>query len=227
MKPVLYTDEEYQEILQYLNQLTAELEQLPYPTAKELSTTTLQYFDLVHREALARLMGAIQQKHPDLLEDIQQDTTLRTMFGLYDLLQVPTPIEEKVPQKRMGFVPVESVGLITPIMEMHWVEAGQVKDIEAGKLYPKEVAQENVLVCKIDEKIYALKNACLDSVLPMQFGTIEGTQLICPWHGCRYDIPTGSSKDHPNALLETYRIAIDRTGNFKIGIKREKSSNGV
>ena len=227
MKPVLYTDEEYQEILQYLNQLTSELEQLPYPTAKELSTTTLQYFDLVHREALARLMGVIQQKHPELLKTIQQDMALRTMFGLYDLLEIETSKQEKKPQKRMGFVPIESVGLLSPIMETHWVDAGNEKDIEAGKLYPKEIAQENVLVCRIGEKIYALKNACLDSVLPMQFGTIEGTLLICPWHGCRYDIPTGTSKDHPDAILETYRIAIDRTGDFKIGIKREKSSNGV
>ena len=89
---------------------------------------------------------------------------------------------------QMGFVPVEQVRLLSPIMETVWADAGNVAALKNRQLYPKELAGENVLLCKIDQKVYALRNACLDSVLPMQFGTVDGYHLVCPWHDCRYDI---------------------------------------
>ena len=119
-------------------------------------------------------------------------------------------------------MPVEQVKLLSPIMETIWVEAGNVAALRNRQLYAKELAEENVLVCRIDQKVYALRNACLDSVLPMQFGTIEGYHLVCPWHGCRYDIRNGVAIDKPNEKLATYRIAMERTGDFKVGILKEK-----
>ena len=107
-------------------------------------------------------------------------------------------------------------------METVWADAGNVAALKNRQLYPKELAGENVLLCKIDQKVYAIRNACLDSVLPMQFGTMEGYHLVCPWHGCRYDIRNGYCLDKPDEKLATYRIAMERTGDFKVGILKEK-----
>ena len=217
MNPVYYNDEEYQEILSYFNQLIQDAEQLPYPQAKELNTAILQYFDLLHREGLARILQLIETKNPALLADLQADFATKTLLRLYDLIK-----EQKL-KGQMGFIPVEQVGLLSPVMETVWVESGNVAELKNRTLYPKEVANENILLCKIDQKIYAIKNACLDSVLPMQFGTVEGYQLVCPWHGCRYDLRTGTALDKPDEKLTTYRIATDRQGNFKVGILKEKT----
>ncbi len=221
MDPVYYNDEEYQEILAYLNQLTTEAETLPYPQAKELTTSLLQYFDLVHREALARMMSLINSHYPNLKRDLESDFTIKTLLGLYDLA---TPEQEQNGKAKgqVGFVPVGQVGLLTPIMETVWAEAGNINKLHPKELYPKELAGENVLLCKIDQKVFALRNACLDSVLPMQFGTIEGHQLICPWHGCRYDVRSGISLDKPTQKLTTYRVAVERNGDFKVGIVKER-----
>ncbi len=221
MNPVYYNDEEYQEILAYLNQLTTDAEMLPYPNAKELTAALLKYFDLVHREALARMMGLIDQQYPNLKRELESDFTVKTLLSLYDL---GTAEKEQIAKKKgqMGFVPVEQVGLLTPIMETVWADAGNVAALKNRQLYPKELAGENVLLCKIDQKIYALRNACLDSVLPMQFGTVDGYHLVCPWHDCRYDIRNGHSLDKPNEKLATYRVAMERTGDFKVGILKEK-----
>lgn len=223
MNPVYYNDEEYQEILAYLNQLTTKAENLPYPQAKELTTELLQYFDLVHREALARMMTIINKHYPNLKKDLEGDFTIKTLLDLYDLGS-PEKVQNGSPNGQVGFVPVEQVGLLTPILKTVWVEAGNSKELTAQQLYPKELGGENVLLCKVEQKIFALRNACLDSVLPMQFGTLEGYQLICPWHGCRYDIRNGNALDHPTQKLTTFRVAIDRAGNFKVGIIKEKTT---
>jgi len=221
MDPVYYNDEEYQEILAYLNQLTTAAETLPYPQAKELTTALLQYFDLVHREALARMMSLINKQYPNLKQDLESDFTIKTLLDLYDLGSSANG-QNGQSTKHIGFVPVEQVGLITPIMETVWVEAGNIAELENGQLYPKEIADKNILLCKIDHKVFAVLNACLDSVLPMQFGKLEGYQLICPWHGCRYDVRNGNCLDKPNEKLPTFRIAVERTGIFKVGIVKEK-----
>lgn len=222
MDPVYYNDEEYQEILVYLNQLTTEAETLPYPQAKELTTTLLKYFDLVHREALARMMGLIDRQYPNLKKDLESDFTIKTLLDLYDLASVKKEKNGHVANGHasgsMGFVPVGQVKLLSPIIETVWVEAGNISELKNQQLYPKELAGENVLLCKIDQQVYAIRNACLDSVLPMQFGKIEGYHLICPWHGCRYDIRNGVCLDKADEKLATYRIAMERTGNFKVGI---------
>lgn len=218
MNPVYYNDEEYQEILNHFNQVVQEAELLPYPQAKELNTAVLQYFDLLHRESLARIMQLIEAKQPDLLPDLQADFATSTLLQLYDLIKV----KKDKPKGQVGFIPVEQVGLLSPIMETVWEESGNVAELKNRTLYPKELANENILLCRIDQKVYAVRNACLDSVLPMQFGTIEGYELICPWHGCRYDLRTGIALDKPNEKLTTYRIATDRQGNFKVGIMKEK-----
>ena len=84
------------------------------------------------------------------------------------------------------------------------MEAGNVSELKNRQLYAKELAGENVLLCKIDQKVFALRNACLDSVLPLQFGTLEGYHVTCPWHGCRYDLRNGNALDHPKAVSYTH-----------------------
>jgi len=194
MNPVYYNDEEYQ----------------------------LKYFDLVHREALARMMGLIDTQYPNLKKDLESDFTIKTLLSLYDLTSVEKAEKLPVINGQMGFIPVEEVKLLSPIMETVWVDGGNVATLKNRELNAKELAGENVLLCKIDQKIYALRNACLDSVLPMQFGNVEGFHLVCPWHGCRYDLRTGISLDKPEEKLATFRIAMERTGNFKVGILKEK-----
>ena len=217
MNPVYYNDEEYQEIINYFNQLTQEAETLPYPQAKELTTAILQYFDLVHREGLARIIQLVEQQNPALLEELKTDFATNTLLRLYEL------IKEQKPKGQVGFIPVEQVKILSPQMETVWIESGNIAELKNRHLYPKELADENVLLCKVDQKIFAVRNACVDSVLPMQLGKVEGYELVCPWHGCRYDLQTGASLDKPGEKLVTYRIAVGRQGDFKVGILKEKS----
>ncbi|MDQ6830656.1 MAG: Rieske 2Fe-2S domain-containing protein, partial [Gemmatimonadota bacterium] len=56
-----------------------------------------------------------------------------------------------------------------------------------------------VLLANVDGELYAVRNACGDGPLPLDYSTLDGAELTCSWHRCRYDIRTGHRLDYPNA----------------------------
>jgi 3-phenylpropionate/trans-cinnamate dioxygenase ferredoxin component len=63
-----------------------------------------------------------------------------------------------------------------------------------------------------DDGVRAIRNQCGDSPLPLENATLEGSTLVCPWHGCRYDLRTGRRLDpaaEPSLFLLPLRIEGD------------------
>jgi|GEM_PF-2861629 len=54
----------------------------------------------------------------------------------------------------------------------------------------------------VDDELYAVRNACGESPLPLDYSTLDGAELRCSWHGCRYDIRTGHRLDRLEAAAE-------------------------
>ena len=59
-----------------------------------------------------------------------------------------------------------------------------------------------VLIVRLDDEYFAVRNACGESPLPLDYSTLDGTELKCSWHGCRYDVRTGHRLDRPDAARE-------------------------
>jgi len=54
---------------------------------------------------------------------------------------------------------------------------------------------------RLDGEVYAYRNGCPPgSALTLHLGRLEGTTLVCPWHGCRYDARTGKRQDYEEKL---------------------------
>ena len=75
-------------------------------------------------------------------------------------------------------------------------------DVPSGALRSAMVDNVNVLVAHANGEFYAVRNACGESPLPLDYSTLDGTELRCSWHGCRYDIRTGHRLDRPDAARE-------------------------
>lgn len=215
MKTVIFSDEEFQEILQHLNQLMEEAEGLPYPNAKELVFSILKYFDSIHREPLSRMMEMLDKNHPRLRQEFEADISVNTMLNLYDLVQEKTP--EKG-EKVLGFVPADEVTLLYTEKKTEWLELGQIEELEEKKLYPKNFEQVNFLISKVDTQVYAVQNQCVGSILPIDNGILDEHFLICPWHGCRYDLKTGIDVNQPQKQLEIFPVEIGESGLLKVEI---------
>ena len=53
----------------------------------------------------------------------------------------------------------------------------------------------SVLFARVGGEVYAIRNQCGDSPLPLDLGTLDGAEVRCSWHGCRYDVRTGRQLD--------------------------------
>ena len=84
MKPIFFNNYEFKEIVQKVKELVKESENLPDQGVREYATDLLKYFDLLHREPLARIMENIERSHPDLSDKLKQDYTIHTLLELYD-----------------------------------------------------------------------------------------------------------------------------------------------
>lgn len=80
--------------------------------------------------------------------------------------------------------------------------ACSLDEIAPGGIRGVIVDGTNVLVARVDGDVYAVRNACGDGPLPLDYSTLEGAELKCSWHGCRYDIRSGRRLDYANASPE-------------------------
>jgi nitrite reductase/ring-hydroxylating ferredoxin subunit len=73
-----------------------------------------------------------------------------------------------------------------------------------------------VLIVNVGGDFYAVANQCGDSPLPLQFSTLEGAELRCSWHGCRYDVRTGQRLDGPERLT-VFPVAVE-SGEVRVAV---------
>ena len=100
--------EHYLDLMHDVADLIAELCDGPDVPHGERVATLLQRLDLVHREALMRLIEALRAAGAGDAVDraIADDPTVRLLLGLYDLADLPA----STPQSQ-GFFPIERLAV--------------------------------------------------------------------------------------------------------------------
>ena len=81
-------------------------------------------------------------------------------------------------------------------------EVCRADEIAPGTMRGVIVDGVAVLLVRVGDEFFAVRNACGESPLPLDYSTLEGTELRCSWHGCRYDVRTGHRLDRPDAPRE-------------------------
>lgn len=83
-----------------------------------------------------------------------------------------------------------------------------VDDIPVGTMKGVLVDDRPLLIVNLGEEYCAVANACGDSPLPLEFSTLSGSELICSWHGCRYDVRTGARLDGAPDRLAVFPVSV-------------------
>lgn len=263
-----------EDLLVEVEQLIAKLSAHADPQVGEMLTALLDRVDVVHRTALARLIGAIQSMAGDaFINRLTGDPAIRLLLMSYDLLAVdrrtlaeealdavrghlhahgidvelvevlggvvsirlhgaPAPadpaytgvrhdIEQALHAGLLGFQELEiqdgtssrAHGAEPAFLSRQSLQRAQrpvyrevcaVADLADGAMRSAMVDGVNVLVARAGDEVFAVRNACGESPLPLDFSTLQGTQLTCSWHGCVYDIRTGHRIDRPQAIRDEW-----------------------
>ncbi len=66
-----------------------------------------------------------------------------------------------------------------------------LSDFQSGQIKLVAVEGEPVAVYNIDGAYYATHNLCTHADGPLNEGDLEGTRVVCPWHGSCFDVTSG------------------------------------
>ena len=84
-------------------------------------------------------------------------------------------------------------GLVQSILRKKSPErAVNAKDLAQGGLAATRAGDKEILLAKVDGKIYAMDNACGHLAYPLNEGSLEGHIVTCRWHFARFDVRTGA-----------------------------------
>lgn len=70
-------------------------------------------------------------------------------------------------------------------------QAAKIGEVPAGEGRVVEVNGASIALFNVDGMFYAMDNTCLHRGGPLGEGSLEGTEVTCPWHGWTYDVKTG------------------------------------
>lgn len=129
-----------------------------------------------------------------VVADIEQ--ALRAGLLGFQELDVRNDLAERPAAVDSTFLPVAALQrAFRPVYR----DACATGDVAAGGVHGVLVDGVPVLLARVQDEFFAVRNTCGSSPLPLDYSLLDGTELRCSWHACRYDIRTGHRLDRPDA----------------------------
>jgi nitrite reductase (NADH) small subunit/3-phenylpropionate/trans-cinnamate dioxygenase ferredoxin subunit len=72
------------------------------------------------------------------------------------------------------------------------VKVATVRDVLPGTGKAVQAGSTTLALFNLNGTYYAIDNRCTHAGGPLGEGRVEGTIVVCPWHGSRFDVTTGS-----------------------------------
>ena len=92
---------------------------------------------------------------------------------------------------------------------MTYVDVGEAPDLKPGQCTRVELDGRAVAVFRDGEDFVALDDACPHAAGPLSQGMLRGGEVICPWHGWRFDARTGACAVVPTVSTRAYDVRIE------------------
>jgi len=83
----------------------------------------------------------------------------------------------------------------------------RLADLAPGSIRHTKIGKRDMAVARVGDEVFALSNLCRHAFGPLADGFMDGYEVMCPWHGWRYDVRTGTT-DHPNADVSTFPVTL-------------------
>ncbi|MAG46988.1 non-heme iron oxygenase ferredoxin subunit [archaeon] len=90
-----------------------------------------------------------------------------------------------------------------------FITAGKKEDFEEGKGKLIESNGKKIALYLKDGNFHAFDNECKHMGGPLCDGSLEEENIVCPWHGWKYNIKTGVSPVNADAKVNTYNVKIE------------------
>jgi nitrite reductase (NADH) small subunit/3-phenylpropionate/trans-cinnamate dioxygenase ferredoxin subunit len=72
-----------------------------------------------------------------------------------------------------------------------------------------EAQGKTLALFNCDGTFYAIDNTCLHRGGPLGEGDLDGTTVICPWHGWRWDVTTGANVMNAAVRVSCFPVKVE------------------
>src|SRR5262245_19040479 len=74
---------------------------------------------------------------------------------------------------------------------MNFTTVARVQDVPEGKGKQVSVSGKPVALFHLADGWYAIDDTCPHRGGPLSEGAVQGKEVMCPWHGARFDLVAG------------------------------------
>lgn len=83
----------------------------------------------------------------------------------------------------------------------------RLEDLTPGSIRRTKIGKRDIAIARVGDEVFALSNVCRHAFGPLADGFMDAYEVMCPWHGWRYDVRTGTT-DHPNTDVTTFPVTL-------------------
>ena len=92
---------------------------------------------------------------------------------------------------------------------MAWHHVDLPNSLASGEKTTARIEDKEILVCRVDERYFALASRCTHSAWPLVNEPIQGMEIVCTLHGARFDLRDGCPTAGPASKpLATFPIEL-------------------
>ena len=82
-------------------------------------------------------------------------------------------------------------------MNDKFIQAIKAEEVAPGGMKAVELDGNEVIICNIDGKYFAIQRRCGHMNAPLDMGTLDGKYITCPMHCAQFDVTNGEALSGP------------------------------
>jgi nitrite reductase/ring-hydroxylating ferredoxin subunit len=92
---------------------------------------------------------------------------------------------------------------------MAFTKVATTQELPPGTARQVKVGARTIGLFNVNGSIFAIDDLCTHRGAPLSTGDCEGNEIVCPWHGARFDLTTGAHLSPPAPKAVTsYKVQV-------------------
>ncbi len=92
---------------------------------------------------------------------------------------------------------------------MAFTKAATLAELPAGTAKQVTLGGKAIGLFNVGSAVYAIDDTCPHRGAPLWEGEVDGNEVMCPWHGARFDLTNGGHLCPPaHSGVATYKVQI-------------------
>jgi nitrite reductase/ring-hydroxylating ferredoxin subunit len=96
----------------------------------------------------------------------------------------------------------------------------KMTDFQEGTLMRRDINGKSIVLAKLNGKLFAMDSVCSHEGGPLEAGSLDGYNLICPWHQGIFDIRNAKASPTTSWVtdLHSYPVIVEeKTAEISVG----------